>query len=444
MALGFFKNIFDKKVSLDQTEYVAEKISVAIVAFEDDCITNSGKVLSEYLKEIKELSICYFDKPINKKFLDLQSRNFFDFIDTGKSILKRTETEVLIWGYREQDRIRLSFQTADQYQDQGVPNFSLLNSLYLPLEYFQEKKLPQSMIDLIFAVILTVFKKEKNKYLLQQTVAQINECSPPKDLSLSCMPYILNLLALTYLNSVRFNLTKQDIKIVSSIFKNAVGYCGKNSRSLLEGLVYANLGQVYHLATETDCDDKYENCKFAIDFYTIAQTFFNRHTYPYDFANTAYRLSKLYFDYWKYTSDIQFLRNAVFQLRESQKVFTKIMFPKIWAETQKDLGLYLSMMAVFNRSYEIAKVAIENYKNYQMIYNMENFPLEWSKAHESIANIFYECGKIYNSEEYFEEAAKYYVESAQIYQEQNLSDSVKRVQKCISKTDNYLRGFIYN
>ena len=81
MALGFFKNIFDKKVSLDQTEYVAEKISVAIVAFEDDCITNSGKVLSEYLKEIKELSICYFDEPINKKFLDLQSRNFFDFID---------------------------------------------------------------------------------------------------------------------------------------------------------------------------------------------------------------------------------------------------------------------------------------------------------------------------------------------------------------------------
>lgn len=437
MALAFLKHIFAKKTVAVPNKPLP-KIRLTIVAFEDDCVTNSGYILSQHLSQNDLLEISYYNEPINKNFLDLQSRNFFDFIDSGKNILKKTNADILIWGYRKQNKIRLNFQTKNQYDEQVYLNFSILNSLYLPLEYFQDNKLNPTILNLILATILTAMRRTEDIPALRQIVAKINNSTPPKDLSSSYMPYILNLLALTYLHSIRTNLTFADVKITSSIFKNALSCCKNETKSIFTGIIYANFAQLYHLASETHVKDKYTNCKFAIDFYTLAQKYFNRHTYPYDFGYTAYKLSKLYFDYWKYTSDIQFLRNAVFQLREAQKVFTKIIFPKIWADIQKDLGLYLSMMAVFSHSIEIAKIAIENYQNYQTVFSKEKYPSEWAVAQESIGNIFFECGKIYQNEDYFEKAAAYYIDAANIYKFLSQETDIKRLERYIKKSDNYI------
>lgn len=442
MAFNFLRKN-NKKVKEPQTTDL-KKIKTVVVAFEDECINNSGKILSEYLSENRYLSVSYYDEAINKSFLDLQSRNFFDFIDTGKSILKRTNADIIIWGYREKDKIRISFQTYSQYDMQKTFDFSILNSLYLPLSYFQERKLEKTMENLIFAAILTAINDSEYVSLLKQTVQQINSSSPPNDLSIKCMPYILNLLALTYFNSVVDDLNVNNMKVVVSIFKNALDYNKKEIQSVLNGVIYTNLGQVYQQAAENLKNNKYNNCKKAIDFYTLAQKYYNRHTYPYDFGNTVYKLSNLYFDYWKYTSDIQSLRNAVFYLREAQKVFTKIMFPKIWAKIQKKLGLYLSMMAVFSKNDEIARIAIENYKNYQTIYNAEKFPVEWANAQENIGNIYFECAKIYKNEEYFEEAIKYFTEAADVYQQKQLSDEFNRISVCIDKSDKYIANLYAN
>ena len=143
MAFNFLRKN-NKKVKEPQTPDL-KKIKTVVVAFEDECINNSGKILSEYLSENRYLSVSYYDEAINKSFLDLQSRNFFDFIDTGKSILKRTNADIIIWGYREKDKIRISFQTYSQYDMQKTFDFSILNSLYLPLSYFQERKLEKTM-----------------------------------------------------------------------------------------------------------------------------------------------------------------------------------------------------------------------------------------------------------------------------------------------------------
>jgi len=437
MPSKVLKHIFtDKKNQTSQQDL--PKINLTIVAFEDDCLNNSGQILAQHLKLIPIFSVCYYDENFNKNFLDLQSRNFFDFTDAGKKILKKTDADILIWGYREQDKIRINFQTSTQYEKQSSLFFSLLNSLYLPLEYFQENKLNPPILNLIHATILTAIGQSKYNLILQQALTKINKYTPPKDISIDYLPYLLNLLALAYLSSVKHNLKKQNIKIVSAILKNALNYPKKENKSILNGLIYANFGQLYQLAAEQIDDDKYTNCKFAVDFYSLAQKFFPRNTFPYDYGNIAYRLSKLYFIYWKYTSDIQFLRNAVFELREAQKVFTQIVFPKIWITIQKDLGLYLSMMAVFSRNFEIAKIAIENYKNCQYIYNKQNAPLEWAHIQENIGNIYFECAKFLNNEEYFEVAARYYIDSFNIYQEYKQDDSIKRINISITKADKYI------
>ena len=100
-------------------------IKLTIVAFEDDCLDNSGKILAQILEKEPYFNVDYYDETFDKSFLDLQSRNFFDFIDTGKLILKKTKADVLIWGYREQNNLRLNFQTLNQYEDVKKPFFSL-------------------------------------------------------------------------------------------------------------------------------------------------------------------------------------------------------------------------------------------------------------------------------------------------------------------------------
>ena len=437
MGLGLLKNIFSSPKKEEESAAL-DKIKVVVVAFDDNCLTNSGQILSEYLEANSLLDVCYYDEPMDKKFLNLESRNFFDFIDNGKRILRKTKSDVLIWGYRSQEKIRLNFQILNQYENQTVPVFSILNELYLPLFYFQDRKILPSILDLIFATILTIINNDKYSSALGQTVNKINNSAPPHDLDVSYMPYILNLLALTYLNSVKDNVTKKDVKIVSQILKNAVSYPQKDVKSVLSGLVYANFGQLYQLASEFSADGKYENIKLAIDCYTHSQKYFNRQIFPYDFGGIAYRLSKLYFSCWKHAADIQLLRDAIFHLREAQKVFTQMLFPKMWAEIQKDLGLYLSMMGVFARSDEVSMIAVENFKNYQKIYNKNNSPYEYAKAQENIGNIFFECGKIYGNEEYFEEACKYYLDAADIYEDIKKFSEYDKMQICVIKADEHI------
>ena len=79
-----------------------------------------------------------------------------------------------------------------------------------------------------------------------------------------------------------------------------------------------------------------------------------------------------------------------------------------------------------------------NYKNRQKVYIKEQKPLEWAKAEESIGNIFYNSGKKHDDEEYLEEAIKYYMRAAEIYENGKMSVELKQMQICIAKADEYI------
>ena len=88
MVLGFLKKK-NKDLNLKNESQEIPAVKLTIVAFEDDCLDNSGKILAQFLEHIPYFEVSYYDDVFDKKFLDLQSRNFFDFIDTGKHILKK-------------------------------------------------------------------------------------------------------------------------------------------------------------------------------------------------------------------------------------------------------------------------------------------------------------------------------------------------------------------
>lgn len=435
------KNMLKNQPSANSVKNESLKIRVAVAAFEDDCPENSGRFLAQCLSGRDFLDVTYYENPGESVFTNLNSRNFFDFLDSGKQILNMAGADVLIRGFREQSKICLKFQVLRQYEKLNSPFFSLLNNLYVPLSYFQEQNFPESIMFMIEGIIVAVAdtkNRQAQSEKLTETANNVSRQRSPRDLGLFYMPYILNMLALIYLCSKTDMLKLQDVKIISDLLATARKYQPVTKDVLLTGNIYANLGQVYQAAAESLAHHKYIFYKNAADCYRYAQKCFNRHSYPYDFGMLSYRLSKVYYGYWKQSSDVQALRDAVFHLREAEKIFTNVTMPYFWAAIQDNLGLYLSLLGLFSGNDEISMLAVENYKNRQKIYTKEQWPLEWARAEESIGNIFYNSGKKHDDEEYLEEAIKYYAEAADIYENGRLSTELKQMQICMAKADEYI------
>ena len=132
---GFWHKFLKQSISSESAEnnVAISPIRVVVVAFEDDCAENSGRYLYDLLSEKQLFDARFYDDETDKSFLNLQGRNFFDFYDAGQKILKQNKADVLIWGFRKEDKIRLNFQTPNQYESSDI---SLLDALCLPLGFF--------------------------------------------------------------------------------------------------------------------------------------------------------------------------------------------------------------------------------------------------------------------------------------------------------------------
>ena len=105
---------------------------VNVIEFSDNVEGSSGEIIARQLAAREGIEVGYFDEPFNKSFLNLESRTLFDLIDKGQTILDKTRTDVLLWGCREGNRIRLNFQVPSQYEEEGLAFVSLMDSLYIP------------------------------------------------------------------------------------------------------------------------------------------------------------------------------------------------------------------------------------------------------------------------------------------------------------------------
>ena len=179
--LDFLKQFFlkpraDISGTLSEEEALHINFNVTVVEFAENVESSSGEILAALLRQQPYLTVGYFNEPFNKNFLNLEGRTFFDFIDKGQAILDKTKSDVLVWGYRDHDKIRLNFQTPTQYEKNNASFVSLLDSLYLPASLFDNgAPFPRAVLALICgAVVAAVDTREKQteiqqKYLLKKT-----------------------------------------------------------------------------------------------------------------------------------------------------------------------------------------------------------------------------------------------------------------------------------
>ena len=444
MSLGQLSGIRDF-LSGTKTAKTDALFNVTVVAFEDRCNLNCGYRFAELLGKNELFNVTFFNEPFPKGFLNLQGRNFFDFIDRGVQIIKKTQADILIWGYEENGKIRLNFQIENQYIIPNTLTFSLLDSLFVPLNYFSNPEtFSESLLLLIYGIIIAAVHPVTNSQiknrpiLLKDIIKLLSHNQSPKDITREFMPYITNMLGKIYLENARNNLKAEDIEVVQDLFEKALINKQYMRLPIYFGSVYNNLGMLYELAFQIDDNNQpLEYLKNAISYYREAQKYLNRN-YPYDFGLISYHLAVLYFEFWKHTADLQALRDAVAQLREAEKVYSFAQFPKSWCHIEGLLGYYLTLLGMKTLSNEIMQLAINSYKNQQQIYEQTVYPTEWAAIQEKIGNIYYLLGKQNEDENFMLEARNYLDSALSVYKELRNKDAAKQVSAALDKIKNYI------
>ena len=451
MLLDFLKKFFLHPRPADPEDLTPEaalqiNFRVVVVEFADNVEGNCGELVANFLKTCEGLSVSYFDEPFDKTFLNLESRTLFDLLDKGQNILDKTGADVLIWGCREGDKIRLNFQTGNQYGGHGDSFVSLLDSLYFPAVLFERTDIffPPSLITLLYGATISALNltertpQIQKRYLLKKIIAKLSSDNSAKSLSLDYIPYVMNFLGIIYLSFCARSETDKDFKIVKNLLETAIKHQDLIKNPIHLGCIYYHFGQLYDSASMRLPKHPTSYYRGAISNYRLAQKYLGKYNYPYDYGLISFTLAKLYFNYWRQKEDLQALRDAVFNLREAEKIFTYALFPEFWAEIEGELGYLLSLLGNITGSDEITELAIAAYKNQQKIITEKRDPLLWAQIQEKIGEIYYRLGKKDADKDTLEEALEYFHDSLYIFENMNLSEDAKRLTTSIAKTNHVL------
>ena len=416
------------------------RFKIKVIEFSDNVEGSSGEIIARQLSAREGIEVGYFDEPFNKSFLNLESRTLFDLIDKGQAILDKTGADVLLWGCREGNRIRLNFQVPSQYEDEELTFVSLMDSLYIPARP-ENEIYPEAVISLIYGGLLSAVKtsgaqaKIYKRYLLKKIIDRLSKDNSAKTLSIEYMPYIMNFLGIIYFGYAFDKSDGHDFKIVKGLFDTAVKHQDLITSPIHLGCIYNHLGQLYDCATRYMEKNPASYFKGAIEYYRLAQKYLGKYTYPYDYGYISYKLSKLFFNYWRQKEDLQALRDAVFQLREAEKIYTYALFPEFWAEIQGQLGYLLSLLGSFTKSEDISELAITSYKNRQKVITERRDPLLWAECSENIGNIYYRIGKNKEDRAALEEALEYFHDTLYIFENAQLPEQTKKLTADIARTN---------
>lgn len=440
---NFIKFLFGNNKSSKRLLPRVETLKIVVIDFFEYGNYGFGQAMVRLLQKNKNYEVHYFDEPFDKNFLALHGRNFFDLVDTGNMILQKLNADVIVWGYQDNENIRLNFQTANAYSDWENVSCSILESLFVPAQYFEHINFfPEIISNIINGIIASAISEQRidlrylKQKLLKNVIDKLNTDEPTDDATLMRSPYILNFVGLIYLNSVQKNLSTNNYDMIKDLFNNALSHKDKIMQNVHLGCIYKNLAQLYETALKQDLGNYWLLFKEAITNYRTAQKYLDHYNCPYDYAMISFKLSQLYFRYWKFTNDIQALRDAVSYLREAEKTFTQISFPELWSKIEGYLGFYLSLLGLFSKSNEISKLAIKSYKNKQQVYRRELYPVMWAKIQENIANVYYNMGKNSSDKNAFSEAVTYYKSALKVYETKKMHSEISIVNTSIDKVTN--------
>ena len=256
---NFIKFLFGKNTGSKRILPKVETLKIVVVEFVEYGNYGFGLAMTRLLQKNPSFNVRYFDEPFNKSFLNLQGRNFFDLVDAGNMILQKLNADVIVWGYQENENIRLNFQTANAYSDWDNVSSSILESLFVPAEYFEHINFfPEMLANLITGIIAASISEQRidlrhlKQKLLKGVINNFNNDGPSENGSLMYSPYVMNTVGLIYLSFSQKELSQKTFNTAKELFMNALSYKNQIMQNVHLGCIYKNLAQLYELALKQD------------------------------------------------------------------------------------------------------------------------------------------------------------------------------------------------
>ena len=438
MFLKFFKSSSKKQ----SAPTPALNIRVVIMGKDDTSTVGIKQVLSKSFESVPFLSVAFEDDFAPEDFLNPNHKNFFDFFDTGIKALKKHQADVLLRFYQDGANIRFNFLTPDMYFIDTPPFFSSMFGIYLPFDYFQTHSLPPQIAHLICASFVALCLKRHSEcpQKLKDLINILSKNKMPQGIEKQFMPHVLNLLAFNYLALHANSFQKKDMHLILSLITSAKNTSKNTYDAALNGAMLTLLGQMYACAAESKNADSIMFFKRAAENTKKALKCFNKYVFPYDSGRLARVLAKFYFSLFKLSDNRQTLRDAVFYMREAEKIFTFSSFPNLWADIQGDLGDYLVQLSFYSKNKEVAETAIQNYKNRQKFYQKQTHPILWAKTQKSIADTYYYLGQNLQNAAYLEKASDSYIEAFEVFEQSGETEPLPIIENVLKKTqENFFR-----
>jgi len=412
-------------------------LRVVVMGRDDNATIGFRKVLVENLSKIGFLNVLSEESSVAHDFLASGHKNFFDFFDNAMKVLKKHIADVVVCFEQQNNNVCFNFLTQDMYVANTPPFFSALHTLYLPVSYFQKEDLPPAVVNLLAGTCigLSLHKDERYRQVLGKIVNVLSKNKKPQGIEKAYMPHILLFLALNFLASKTAHFEKKDVNLVLSLINSAYQLKTQEYDAVLEGGLLSVLGQMYQCGAHVKNADASVMTERAIESYRKALKYFNRYIFPYDYGRLCVVLAKLYFTFFKLSDERQALRDAIFYMREAEKIFTVTGFPKLWADIQGDLGEYLTHSGVCSGNKEIVDIAIQHYKNRQRVYEREANPDEWGCAEKNIADAYYYIGKNTEHSGYLEKASVHYFAALDAFHDAKDKARAEMTEVAVQKTN---------
>ena len=431
MIFGFLKS--KQKIKTDAKQNPPEKLRVLVVYSSESLSMLAMPKILNALKTRPFFEIITASE--EKIFSTFDHKNFFDIWDGGLQLLKRHNGEVLIRVCSANDFVRVYFQAPQMYQSDKIPFFSLSNSLLMPMDYFKGDQIPLQICALIFGILIVLAKKESDFYQaeLKKILHVLSRNKMPENTPSAFLPHILNLLALIYMKVYGQAFCQKDAKLILSFLKSGFKNAGKDDL-VLQGNLYACLGQMYQTTLNDQKADSLVLLKRGIESYKKALKYFNRYVFMYDYGRLNLVLSNLYFHFYHLTDDTQALRDAIAYLKNAEQVFTFSGHPFLWAVIEDKLGKYLSDLGAKSASKEIAAMAVEYLKNKQKVYTKEYAPDMWAQTEADIGAIYDHLGREYFNAGLLDKALSCYESALEVFRALNQTPKAKELENTIART----------
>ena len=417
------------------------RMRVVVTSFAGSSKYHAGKSLMEILKKDKSLDVIYYNDSPSAEQQKMNSRNVSGLRDFSVNVFKKTEADVIIFMHQENDLVCLNFLAYGEYDELNVKYWSLLDCLYLPAYFFESAETLQDVGENLIkgALLLSAKSRSKEdevwqKNELKEIVKFFENDNSTGKISVACMPYILSLISSIYFACAQDKADKTTLDTVKYMMEKALQSKDNLFAKIHIAPMYVHLGNLFYFAAQNMNVDTLVCYNKATQAYRLAKNYLTKEEYPYDYAQLSYVCAGAYFSQWRYTDNLDSLRDAVGALHDAEKIYTEKLFPASWAKIQHELGWYLSLLGSYGNSPEILNLSIKNYKNAQKIFYAEKFPFIWLSIQADIGRVYYAMGKQYQDLDALKSAEKCFKTALFLCEEKKAEEQRRKIDADMAKT----------